>query len=123
MNQYGIIIVSHVSNIAEGTMRLIKQVASNVPITIAGGINDDDVGTSIDKIQNAIDNNQANNLLAFYDLGSAKMTLEVCSEITTKNVYLYNVPIVEGAYSAASLLEVGVSLEDINNQLHEMEVK
>lgn len=123
MSQYGILIVSHVSAIAEGTKRLIEQVANNVPVTIAGGLEADGVGTSIETIQAAIEENSGNELLAFYDLGSAKMNLELCSELMDKQIHLFNAPIVEGTYSAAALVEVGVSLEEISKQLHEMSVK
>lgn len=123
MSQYGILIVSHVSAIAEGTKRLIEQVASSVPVTIAGGIEADGVGTSIEIIQEAIEKNSANELLAFYDLGSAKMNLELCSELMDKQIHLFNAPIVEGTYSAAALVEVGMSFEEISKQLNDMRIK
>lgn len=123
MNQYGIVIISHVSSIAEGIKRLIEQVASNVPVTVAGGIENDDIGTSIEKIRKAIEENSAKELLAFYDLGSAKMNLEVCSELTDKKIRIFDVPFVEGTYSAAALVEVGVSIEEISEQLGSMIIK
>ncbi len=72
----GITIVSHVPEIAEGLPKLLKQVAGDVSITTAGGTNDGDIGTSMEKIMQAFDDNEADNILAFYDLGSAKMNLE-----------------------------------------------
>ncbi|MCC3236257.1 PTS mannose family transporter subunit IIA, partial [Pediococcus acidilactici] len=36
--EYGIVIVSHVAEIAQGVQRLIKQVAQDVPVTTAGGL-------------------------------------------------------------------------------------
>ncbi|MBF2677148.1 dihydroxyacetone kinase phosphoryl donor subunit DhaM [Listeria welshimeri] len=123
MSQYGIVIVSHVPEIASGIKRLIEQVASNVCVTIAGGIEDNDIGTSIEKINHAMKANSASELLAFYDLGSAKMNLELCSELTEKEIHLFNVPIVEGAYSAAALAEVGVSIEEISKQLQDIIIK
>ena len=46
----GITIVSHVPEIAEGLPKLLKQVAGDVSITTAGGTNDGDIGTSMEKI-------------------------------------------------------------------------
>lgn len=120
---YGIVIVSHVVAIAEGTKQLIEQVASHVPVTIAGGLEDRSVGTSIEKIQQALVANPAAEILAFYDLGSAKMNLEICAELVDKPVHLFDVPVVEGTYSAAVLAEVGVSLEDISKQLQTLIIK
>ncbi|MBS7576077.1 MULTISPECIES: dihydroxyacetone kinase phosphoryl donor subunit DhaM [unclassified Enterococcus] len=123
MSQYGILIVSHVFEIAEGAKRLIEQVAAHVSVSTAGGLEDGSVGTSLERIQEAIDQNTSDTILAFYDLGSAKMNLEICSEMTDKKVYLFNAPIIEGAYSAAALAEVDVPISDICAQLQELEIK
>lgn len=45
----GITIVSHVYEVANGLPRLLTQVAKDVPITTAGGTEDNDVGTSMEK--------------------------------------------------------------------------
>lgn len=123
MSKYGILVVSHVSEIAEGTKRLLEQVAKNVNVTIAGGIESNGIGTSIETIQLAIENNSSSELLAFYDLGSAKMNLELCIELTDKKVHMFDVPIVEGAYTAAALAEVEVSIQEISEQLKSMKIK
>ena len=65
----GITLVSHVPEIAEGLPQLLNQVAKDVPITKAGGTNDNDIGTSMEKIMQAFADNQADEILAFYDLG------------------------------------------------------
>ena len=46
----GIVVVSHVPEIAAGIQRLLGQVAQDVSITIAGGTDDNQVGTSLTKI-------------------------------------------------------------------------
>ena len=119
----GIVIVSHVPEIAAGVTKLISQVAKDVPITDAGGTDDNEVGTSMAKISQAFDDNAADELLAFYDLGSAKMNLEMAIEMTDKQVHLYDVALVEGAYTAASLVAVHVKLADIESQLAELKIK
>ncbi|WP_270262274.1 dihydroxyacetone kinase phosphoryl donor subunit DhaM [Lactobacillus panisapium] len=119
----GITIVSHVPEIAVGIEKLIKQVAKDVPLTLAGGTNDNDIGTSMDKIIKAFNENQADEILAFYDLGSAKMNLDMAVEFSDKKVHLYNTALIEGAYTAASLLQANVPLIEIEKQLKPLVVK
>lgn len=119
----GIIIVSHVRSIAQGLEELIKQVAADVPLTIAGGSEDGGVGTSFDAISQALADNEADEILAFYDLGSAKMNLEMAMEMSDKTVDLSDAAFIEGAYSAASLLQAGAPISDIKEQLDQITVK
>ncbi|MCI1283601.1 MAG: PTS-dependent dihydroxyacetone kinase phosphotransferase subunit DhaM [Lacticaseibacillus songhuajiangensis] len=119
----GILVVSHVEGIAAGVVTLLKQVAGDVSITYAGGTDDGDVGTSMDKISQAISANDGDELLAFYDLGSAKMNLEMAIEFADKPVHLYDVALVEGAYTAASLAAADVSRGDIEAQLAPLKIK
>lgn len=122
MGKPGIIIVSHVYEIAEGIDRLIKEVAADVDVQVVGGVSKTEIGTSFDGALEAINENSADNLLAFYDLGSAKMNLEMALEMSDKSIQIYDVPVVEGAYTAAALLQAGVSQEDIEEQLKEMHI-
>lgn len=119
----GITIVSHVPEITVGIEKLIKQMAKDVPLTLAGGTNDNDIGTSMDKIIKAFNENQADEILAFYDLGSAKMNLDMAVEFSDKKVHLYNTALIEGAYTAASLLQANVPLIEIEKQLQPLVVK
>lgn len=119
----GITLVSHVPEITKGLNQLLKQVAKDVPITIAGGTNDQNIGTSMDKILQAFSDNQASEILAFYDLGSAKMNLELAQEMTSKKIHVYDVSFIEGAYTAAALVEAGVDLSEIEQQLEPLKIK
>ena len=121
--EYGVVIVSHVSEIAQGVKRLIEQVAKDVPVTIAGGLENGDVGTDMQRIIQAFEDNSATKLLAFYDLGSAKMNLEMAIEMTDKEVKLYDTALVESAYTAAALLQVEPKIEDVEAQLKDLKVK
>lgn len=120
---YGILIVSHVPEIAAGLPKLLKQVAKDVPITFAGGTDEDGIGTSMEKIGQAIAENSGDEVLAFYDLGSARMNLEMAGEFADKPVHIYDAALIEGAYVAASLLQVGVSLTDVEQQLKPLKIK
>ena len=119
----GITIVSHVSEIAEGVKKLISQVSKDTTITIAGGTDNNGIGTSMDKIISAFSRNKADSILAFYDLGSSKMNLEMAAEMIDKNVHIYNVPLIEGAYIAASLIPIGENLGEIEKQLKPLTIK
>jgi phosphoenolpyruvate---glycerone phosphotransferase subunit DhaM len=119
----GITLVSHVPEVATGLKKLLKQVAADVSITVAGGTNDNNVGTSMEKILTAFSINQAEEILAFYDLGSAKMNLEMAIEMTNKKVHLYDAALIEGAYTAATLIQAGVQLDEIEKQLKPLLIK
>lgn len=119
----GITIVSHVPELAEGLPKLLKQVAADVPLTFAGGTDDGDIGTSMEKISQAFTDNSADEILAFYDLGSAKMNLEMAQEMSDKTIHLYDTALIESAYTAASLLQADVPLNDIEEQLKPLKIK
>ncbi len=119
----GITVVSHVPDIAKGIPKLLKQVAANVSITYAGGTDDDKIGTSAKKINDAFKENKADEILAFYDLGSAKMNLGLAQEMSDKKIHIYNSAFIEGSYTAASLLQVGLKLSDVEKQLKPLKVK
>ena len=119
----GVILVSHTKEIPEGLQRLIGEVAKNVPITTAGGLEDGGIGTSMERITQAIEDNPAEELLAFYDLGSAKMNLEMAIEMTTKKVTLFDTARVESAYTACALLAADAAEEEIEKQLAELKIK
>lgn len=120
---HGILLVTHVEEVADGLAKLLGQVAGDVTIKTASGTEDRDVGTSFDKISAALDTFEEDNILAFYDLGSAKMNLEMAMESSDKDITLYDTAFVEGAYTAASLLQADVGLEMINEQLEPLKVK
>ena len=121
MGSIGLVIVSHSKNIAQGVVELISEVAKDVSITYVGGIEDGGIGTSFDQVDRLF-RNPADTLLAFFDLGSAKMNLEMVADFSDKSIMINRVPIVEGAYTAAALLQAGAELSVIQTQLSELEI-
>lgn len=121
--KYGILIVSHSPKIAEGVKDLIEQAAPSISITYAGGTDDDQIGSSLEKIQQAVDDNQGEQILAFYDLGSSKMNLEMLLEMTDRKIKKYDVALVEGAYTAATLAEINSPIDQIENSLASLKIK
>lgn len=121
--EYGVLLISHVEEVATGLAKLIGQVAEDVTIKTAGGTEDGEIGTSFDKISAVLGEFEEEKVLAFYDLGSAKMNLEMALDFTDKEVKLYETAFVEGAYVTASLLQADVDLETIEAQLEPLTVK
>ena len=119
----GMVIVSHVSDIPKGIKRLLTEVAPDVSITLAGGTDDDQVGTSFEKILDAIESNTCDTIYALYDLGSAKMNIEMAMENTSKKIYLMHTALLESAYALSVLLQIGVDETEIENQLAPLIVK
>ncbi|RFA36650.1 PTS mannose transporter subunit IID [Virgibacillus dokdonensis] len=115
MSYVGIVLISHSHKIAEGAKELIRQVMKEVPIEVAGGTEDNEIGTSIEKINSAIEKaNIGSGVLLFYDLGSAKMNAEMAMEIADQeDIKLVEAPIVEGAYVAAVESGMGKNVDDV----------
>lgn len=118
----GIVIVSHVPEIALGVKKLVDQVAHDVSITYCGGTADGDIGSTFDVVLGAIEENSAHTLLAFYDLGSAKLNLELACETCTKKVLMQPVPIVEGTFAAAVLLQASAPLSEVLDELEPLKI-
>ncbi|HAC0378662.1 TPA_asm: hypothetical protein GYY19_15155 [Listeria monocytogenes] len=67
--------------------------------------------------------NLANELLTkLVNEFGAKMNLEMARELSEKSITIYDVPIVEGSYTAAALLQAGVAQDTIAKQLKEMQM-
>lgn len=122
MTALGILLVSHSKNLAQGIIDLVTEVAKDIPITYCGGLEDGSIGTSFDLVQDRIENNPSDTLLAFFDLGSARMNIELAAEFTDKTVLIQTVPVTEGCYTAAALLQAGADLETILEQLAELKI-
>ncbi|MCO6542831.1 MAG: PTS-dependent dihydroxyacetone kinase phosphotransferase subunit DhaM [Lactobacillus sp.] len=121
--KYGILVVSHVPEIAQGVAKLAQQAAPDVSITFAGGTDEGQIGSSLNMIQKAISDNQGDEILAFYDLGSAKMNLEMAREMSTKPIHQFDVALVEGVYTAATLAQVNVDFTTIVSNLDKLHLE
>ncbi|GAX47483.1 dihydroxyacetone kinase phosphoryl donor subunit DhaM [Pseudolactococcus reticulitermitis] len=123
MTRLGIVLVTHVAEVSDGLVKLLREVAKEVDITVGAGLDDGEIGTSFERIQTAFDANPADELLVFYDLGSAKMNLEMVMEFSERPVHLYDTAFVESAYTAAALIQAGSTLDAINQQLAPLKIK
>lgn len=122
MSDIGIVVVSHSKHIAQGVIDLVSEVARDISITYVGGTKDGGIGTSFDQVQAVVEQNKKQILLAFFDLGSAKMNLELVADFSDKDIIINSVPIVEGTYTAAALLQAGADLDSIQTQLSELTI-
>lgn len=115
MNYVGIVLISHSPKIVEGLKEIIRQVIMDVPIEIAGGTDENEIGTSVEKIITAIISaDTGKGVLVFYDLGSARMNAEVALEmLESTSSKIVNAPLIEGAYVAAVESNMGKDLEDV----------
>ena len=50
------------------------------------------------------------------------MNLEMVADFSDKSIIINSVPIIEGAYTAAALLQAGAELSVIQTQLAELEI-
>ncbi|WP_060679416.1 dihydroxyacetone kinase phosphoryl donor subunit DhaM [Virgibacillus halodenitrificans] len=115
MAYVGIVLISHSPKVVEGTKEIIRQVNQDVAIELAGGTDDNEIGTSIDKILEAINHaDKGSGVLLLYDIGSAKMNAEIAIEMAEgNNIKMVEAPIVEGAYVASVEAGMGKSVEEI----------
>lgn len=109
----GLVIVSHSAQLAAGVVELAAQMAPDVVLAAAGGMDDGGLGTSLEKGMAAI--GQADTgagAVVLTDLGSAVMTAESALEFLGggDQVRLADAPLVEGAVAAAVAAQSGASL-------------
>lgn len=115
MSYVGVVLVSHSEKVVIGVKEIIRQVVTDVPIELAGGTEDNLIGTSVEKITAAIKQaDQGAGVLVFYDLGSAKMNAELALELSDlPQVEIVEAPFIEGAYIGAVESSIGKNKSEI----------
>lgn len=111
-----LVLVSHSAAIAEGLSELSSQMAPDVTIVAAGGLDDGGIGTSYDKIEAAIATakESADSVVILTDLGSATMTAEaVLDSLEDDSLRYADAPLVEGAVAAAVAAQQGGDLAKV----------
>jgi dihydroxyacetone kinase-like protein len=114
----GVVIVSHSHELAKGLKKLLSQLSSHVPVAYAGGTDEEELGTSADKIQNAIRSVYSDKgVVVLFDLGSAlintELAIERLAEENITKVHIADAPLVEGAYAAVVQSGCGSSLDQV----------
>lgn len=112
----GLVVVSHSAKIAEGVVDLAAQMAADVQIVAAGGTDDGGIGTSFEKVQQALsDAESGDGVLVLCDLGSAVMTAETAVEFLDdpSAAVIADAPLVEGTIAAAVSAQGGADLSAV----------
>ena len=112
----GLVLVSHSPRIAEGTAELVRQMAGEVELAAVGGDADGGFGTDPERIEAAVRDLNAEEVLVFMDLGSAVLSAETVLEMlpseTKEKVRLVDAPFVEGAFAAGVVASAGADAEE-----------
>jgi PTS hybrid protein len=115
-----LVIVSHSARLAEGVAELAGQMAQGkVAIAVAGGTADGELGTSVEKIIDALRQvDGKDGILVLLDLGSAVMATEMAVETLVHEqgcqIVISPAPLVEGAVIAAVEASIGNSLQEVS---------
>ncbi|KKO79795.1 PTS fructose transporter subunit IIA [Corynebacterium striatum] len=114
--EVGLVLVSHSAKLAEGLTELAGQMAADVRIAAAGGLESGEIGTSYDLIESAINDLLGEGLavVVLTDLGSATMTVESVLEfLDDEPVKFVDAPLVEAAIAAATAAQQGDDLDAV----------
>ena len=114
----GIVLVSHSRDLAVGLADVTGQMAPNVAIRPAGGLEDGSIGTSFELISAAIaEADSGDGAVLLYDLGSGFLTAETAVEFLederAERVVIVDAPFVLGAVSASIAANVGADLRGV----------
>lgn len=118
MTGVALVLVSHSQRLAAGVAELAAQMAPDVALYEAGGL-DGELGTSFEAISAAVSSAAENgrSVAILTDLGSAELTaeavLEGLDESEAARVRLVDAPFVEGAVAAAVAAQLGGDLDDV----------
>ena len=114
-----LVILSHSAQLAKGVAELAGQMAQGkVAIAVAGGTSEGTLGTSVEKIIDALNQvDGPDGTLVLLDLGSAVMATEMAIEAFAEgqhhHVLISSAPLVEGAVIAAVESSIGNSLQEV----------
>ncbi|GAA1972508.1 dihydroxyacetone kinase phosphoryl donor subunit DhaM [Amycolatopsis minnesotensis] len=104
MSTVGLVFVSHSATLAAGVAELAAQMAPDVKLVPAGGLDGGGIGTDFEAVsQAAREADSGAGVVLLYDLGSAQMTAELAVETLDGEVdaVVVDAPLVEGAVAAA----------------------
>lgn len=118
----GLVLVSHSAKLADGLLEVARQMAADVPIIAVGGTDDGRIGTSFDRLEQAITallEAGVDGVVVLTDLGSATLTAEAVLEmLDDPRVVLVDVPFVEGTVAAAVAAQGGADRDAVVAAAH-----
>lgn len=116
MDFVSVVLLSHSKEIVSGLEKLLRQVQAEVPLAIAGGTEEGEIGTDVFQIKKAIEGVYSEKgVVILFDLGSALINAEMAIEMLEDhaNIVICDAPLVEGAFAAIIESGMGSSLEDV----------
>ena len=113
-----LVLVSHSQRLAQGVVELAQQMAPQVLLLPAGGMIDGTLGTSFDRVIEAVTDAlaAADGVVILADLGSAILTVDSVLEVLADDadrIALADAPFVEGAVAAAVTAHGGGPLAQV----------
>ncbi|EPZ42944.1 dihydroxyacetone kinase phosphoryl donor subunit DhaM [Alicyclobacillus acidoterrestris] len=124
MANISLLIVSHSRDLGAGLVTLLGQLAGpEVDLRHAAGLGDN-IGTDATFIMKQLTHcPRDNEILIFFDLGSAlmntQMALELIDEDVQSRTHIVDAPLVEGAIAAAVSARAGMPVEQIMQHARE----
>ncbi|MDO4259604.1 MAG: dihydroxyacetone kinase phosphoryl donor subunit DhaM [Actinomycetaceae bacterium] len=119
MARVGIVVVSHSAHLAQGVVEVAVQMAPDVLLEAAGGLDDGGIGTSYDLVEAAVERVLAacEGVVILSDLGSALMTAESVASMADEpeRIAVPDAPLVEAAVTAAISAQVGDDLAGVES--------
>lgn len=114
----GLVLVAHSDLLVRGLADVVTQVEPDIRLGLAGGTDDDQLGTSLEKVNAALAAaDSGDGVVVLFDLGSAEMTAEAALEFLEdeqrRRIKVVDAPLVEGALVAASTAAGGADLETV----------
>ena len=114
----GIVLVSHSAALAEGAAQLAAQISGGtVAVVPAGGTDDGDLGTSAEKVRQAVGQaDRGAGVVVLPDLGSAVLTVRALladDDDLAASVELADAPFVEGAVEATVAAVGGANVKAV----------
>jgi phosphoenolpyruvate---glycerone phosphotransferase subunit DhaM len=114
----GIVLVSHSAALAEGAAQLAAQISGGtVAVVPAGGTDDGDLGTSAEKVRQAVGQaDRGAGVVVLPDLGSAVLTVRALladDDDLAASVELADAPFVEGAVAATVTAVAGANAKAV----------
>ena len=121
MARVGLVVVSHSDLLARGVVEVAAQMAPDVPLLAAGGLDEGGIGTSYARVEAAVEEALAavegagSGVVLLTDLGSATLTVESVIEMVDDpdRVLFADAPLVEGAVAAAVRAQLGDDLHQV----------
>lgn len=102
MSGIGIVVVSHSTKAAEGACEIAAEMGGDDAVVVpAGGDVNDEIGTSVQKIETAIRTAaEDDGVVLLVDLGSAVINAEIAAENTEFRTAVADAPLLEGTLNA-----------------------